>query len=74
MPIVLKSGSLNLREPSGPVQACDGIALPFNGVSSCVHTAHMFSYMYFLFVRLPLSNFINIVVLHFLKLCFYVFL
>ena len=25
---VLKSGSLNLLEPSGPVQACNGIALP----------------------------------------------
>jgi len=24
----LKSGSLNFREPSGPVQACNGIALP----------------------------------------------
>jgi len=29
MPNVLKSGSLNLLEPSGPVQACNGIALPF---------------------------------------------
>jgi len=29
MPIVFKSGSLNLLEPSGPVQACSGIALPF---------------------------------------------
>ena len=29
MPIVLKSGSLNLLETSGPVQACNGIALPF---------------------------------------------
>ena len=29
MPIVLKSGNLNLLEPSGPVQACNGIALPF---------------------------------------------
>ena len=29
MPIVLKSGSLNLLEPSGPVQACNGIDLPF---------------------------------------------
>jgi len=29
-PIVLKSGSLNLLESSGPVQACNGIALPFN--------------------------------------------
>jgi len=28
MPIVLKSRSLNLLEPSGPVQACNGIALP----------------------------------------------
>jgi hypothetical protein len=27
VPIVLKSGSLNLLEPSGPVKACDGIAL-----------------------------------------------
>jgi len=29
VPIVLKSGSLNLLEPSGPVQACNGSALPF---------------------------------------------
>ena len=28
MPIVLKSGILNLLEPSGRVQACDRIALP----------------------------------------------
>jgi hypothetical protein len=36
--IVLKCGSLNLLEPSGPVQACNGIALPFfsniNGIDS----------------------------------------
>ena len=35
MPIVTKSGSLNLLEPSGPVQACNGIALPL--------PLHMFS-------------------------------
>ena len=29
MPIVLKSGNLNLLELSGSVQACNGIALPF---------------------------------------------
>ena len=29
MPIILKSGSLNLLEPSRPVQACNGIAFPF---------------------------------------------
>ena len=28
VPIVLQSGSLNLLEPSGPVEACNGIALP----------------------------------------------
>jgi hypothetical protein len=28
VPIVLKSGSLNLLETSGPVKACNGIALP----------------------------------------------
>jgi hypothetical protein len=28
VPIVLKSGSLNLLKPSGAVQACNGIALP----------------------------------------------
>jgi hypothetical protein len=29
VPIVLKSGSLNLLETSGPVKACNGIALTF---------------------------------------------
>jgi hypothetical protein len=29
VPTVLESGSLNLLEPSGPVQACNGIALHF---------------------------------------------
>jgi hypothetical protein len=28
VPIVLKSGRFNLLEPSGPVKACNGIALP----------------------------------------------
>ena len=27
--LVTKSGSLNFLEPSGPVQACNGTALPF---------------------------------------------
>jgi hypothetical protein len=29
VPTDLKSGSLNRLEPSGPVQACNGIVLPF---------------------------------------------
>ena len=39
MPIVLKSGNLNLLEPSGPVQACNGIALPlpFLFVGKCAN-------------------------------------
>jgi hypothetical protein len=32
VPTVLKSGSLNLLEPSRPVQACNGIALPFSSI------------------------------------------
>jgi hypothetical protein len=35
-PIVMKSGSLNLLEPSGPVQACNGIALPFYTSHGCL--------------------------------------
>ena len=27
--VVMKSGNLNFLEPSGPLQACNGIALPF---------------------------------------------
>ena len=34
--IVLKYGSLNLLEPSGPVQACNGIALPLFQIKRCV--------------------------------------
>jgi hypothetical protein len=35
VPIVLKSGSLNLLEPSGPVKGCNGIALalPSQGIN-----------------------------------------
>ena len=35
VPSVLKSGSINLLEPSGPVQACNGIAVPFTISSDC---------------------------------------
>ena len=34
MLIVLKFGSLSLLQPSGPVQACNGIALPFSSNTS----------------------------------------
>jgi len=34
VPTVLKSESLKLLEPSGPVQACNGTALPFSSSSS----------------------------------------
>jgi len=27
--VVVKSGNLNFLEPSGPIQACNGTALPF---------------------------------------------
>jgi hypothetical protein len=34
MPIVLKSGTLELLKPSGLVQACTGIALPFRAIET----------------------------------------
>jgi hypothetical protein len=37
--IVLNSGSLNLPEPSGPVQARNGMALSFKGLGACVRCA-----------------------------------
>jgi hypothetical protein len=37
VPIVLKSGSLNLLETSESVQACNGIALPYTGVESYLY-------------------------------------
>ena len=42
MPIVLKSGSLSFLEPSGSVQASNGIALPFtfNSNSSGLYLEH----------------------------------
>jgi hypothetical protein len=41
LPIVLKSGSLNLLEPLGPLQACNGITLPlrFYARRVSVHTS-----------------------------------
>ena len=36
VPTVMKSGSLKYLEPSGPVQACNGIALPFTFTGCCV--------------------------------------
>ena len=45
MPTVLKSGSLNLLEPSTPRQACNGIALPllspYTGQKSLTSTLKM---------------------------------
>ena len=32
--VVMKSGNLNILEPSGPLQACNGIALRFSPVQT----------------------------------------
>jgi len=43
VPFVLKSGSLNLWEPLGPVQASNGIALPFTIFPmECICGFHVF--------------------------------
>jgi len=39
----MKSGNLNFQEPSGPLQACNGTALPFTpSVASSALCAHIF--------------------------------
>ena len=37
MPIVLKSGSLKILEPLGPVQACNGIAFKYQRVYTVLY-------------------------------------
>ena len=51
VPIVKKSGGLNLLEPCGPVQACNGTALPFTHMNLSSYgqffvTAPTFEYVY----------------------------
>jgi len=44
---LLKSGSLDLLEPSGPVQACNGIALPFlHGAIWLINSQYMYHMHY----------------------------
>ena len=50
VPIVLKSGNLNLLEPSGPVQACNGIALPFFLITSQANMQSTCSQFFFIFL------------------------
>jgi hypothetical protein len=40
VPIFLKSGCLNLLEPSGPVKACNGIDLPLPLLTNSISTEH----------------------------------
>jgi len=55
VPIVLKSGSLNLLEPSGPVQACNGIALPLPFYNICKNKSN--------FLRLYLILLLSVIVI-----------
>jgi hypothetical protein len=52
VPIVLKSGSLNLLEPLGPLQACNRIALPLPNVCT------VFSVLIVLFCVLFVCKFV----------------
>jgi hypothetical protein len=49
----MKSGSLNLLEPSGPVQACNGIALPFTKKTNedKLHTVGKESFQHLTFLK-----------------------
>ena len=76
MPTVLKSGSLKLLEPSGPVQACNGIAfLSYTGSKILLYTflSKMFICFLSLFVSFQVSdacvNVLSIIVFFSLKKC-----
>ena len=43
--VVMKSGNLNFLEPSGPLQACNGIALPFNFMWFVLNVEDFFCYL-----------------------------
>jgi len=56
--VVMKSGNLNFLEPSGPLQACNGTALPFFCIYACTYVCIcvcvcvcvcMYIYIYFFF-------------------------
>jgi hypothetical protein len=59
--IVLKYWSLNLLEPSGPVQVYNGIALPFTADSELAHLG--FEPFLGLILDISLVVFVNITVL-----------
>ena len=61
MPIVLKSGSLNLLEPSGPVQACNGIALPFTFFTLEYYVLTTYKYNLFMWGQFDLDYIQNAV-------------
>jgi hypothetical protein len=46
VPTVLKSESLNLLEPSRPVQACNGIALPLISIVTSMYSYSTFTYLH----------------------------
>jgi hypothetical protein len=47
VPIVLESESLNLLEPAGPVQACNGIDLAFYYYYYYYYYHHYYYYYYY---------------------------
>jgi len=57
VPTVLKSGSLSLLEPSGPVQACNGIALSLPLPDKEIDTKGEVLFVYFSLVNTNLRRF-----------------
>jgi hypothetical protein len=58
VPIVLKSGSLNFLEPSGPVKACNGIALPYQQSSTIAAEWYCASYFSLVYILLHVALYI----------------
>ena len=50
----MKSGNLNFLEPSGPLQACNGTALPYNNLLKAMLKSHVY-----FFVVVPVLSAVN---------------
>jgi hypothetical protein len=69
VPIVLKSGGLNLLEPSGPLQACNGIAYLFLMVVIEEHISIAFFQYFFLRTENVMDGKLQIMQVYWLFLC-----
>ena len=63
--VVMKSGNLNFLEPSGPLQACNGTALPYLRFSCLTPVTHFLANHFCSLMILPIN--LSLLLLYFLN-------